>query len=271
MSHSALKLNYHPQTGFRLTVKVVFNQQAIQHSIKEKSYKSIISEGIEQNWSGTYLMEEELKSACEEFFLKENITTGLSHNHFEKLPFKVEIIEDELSGKHRPRKLFLLRLIQRKVRPIPIFLKKPRILPSHVASGILRRFWGIFRTGQIESIGYNWSRSFPGFAVIIKSGNEHHMRQISAHEAGHLFGVGDAYAAWYRFFYAAPGTENYMMHYNKQVQPTEVAMLIRAYTRKRAQFFPRKFILKKFAIGMIAELKYYFKKIIRLFLPKKKT
>ena len=64
MSHSALKLNYHPQTGFRLTVKVVFNQQAIQHSIKEKSYKSIISEGIEQNWSGTYLMEEELKSAC---------------------------------------------------------------------------------------------------------------------------------------------------------------------------------------------------------------
>ena len=87
MSHSPLKLSYHPQIGFRLTVKVVFNRQAIQKSIKEKSYKSIISEGIEQNWSGTYLMIEELKSACEEFFLKENITTGLSRNHFEKMPF----------------------------------------------------------------------------------------------------------------------------------------------------------------------------------------
>lgn len=63
------------------------------------------------------------------------------------------------------------------------------------------------------------------------------MEQVSAHEAGHLFGIGDAYGAWYRFFYPAPNTEDYMMHYNTQVHPQEIAMLIRAYVKKKLNFF----------------------------------
>ena len=95
-----------------------------------------------------------------------------------------------------------------------------------------------------------------------------HLKQVAAHEAGHLFGLGDAYGAWYRFFCAAPNTEDYMMHYNIQVHTQEIAMLIRAYVKNKAQFFPRRFNLRIFIKGMYRELKFYFSKIFRLFYKK---
>ncbi|HHU53664.1 MAG TPA: hypothetical protein GXZ43_06290 [Clostridiaceae bacterium] len=286
MSCSPLQLSYDSHDGFHLSVKVAFNKDSLNLFTQNKTYKSYIIEGIEQNWSGIYQMDSELKQACSNFFswqktnnrlfkqdsgkLSEckhakNIVFQLSEQHLTELPLDVKLEEDPLSGLQNPRIVFLKRLFQGEPRPIPIFVKKTTILPSHVASGLFRRFWGIFRTGQIESMGYNWSRNFPGFAVINDFRNSHRLRQVSAHEAGHLFGIGDAYDAWYRFFYAAPGTKEYMMHYNTQVHPQEIAMLIRAYVKNKAQFFPRKFNLRRFSKGFYQEIKFYFKKIFRLF------
>ena len=250
MSRSPLHLTYDPHSGFQLTVRVCFNKSSLKIFSHNQSYKHHVIEGIEQNWSGLYPMNSELKQACSDFLLSQrkkqisaeqrqsklladksskDTSCQLSEQHLAELPLYVKLDEDSLSCKQNPRIVFLKRFLEGKKRPIPIFIKKPRILPSHVASGLFRRFWGIFRTGQIESIGYNWSRNFPGYAVINDLRSTHHLRQVAAHEAGHLFGIGDAYAAWYRFFYAAPNTKNYMMHYNTRVHTQEIAMLIRAY------------------------------------------
>lgn len=285
MSRSPLQLSYDAHSGYHLSVYVTFNKASLNCFTRNKTFKSNVIEGIERNWSGRYPMNSELKQACEDFFLwqktrrrfseqdatdlsdfkkSEETSFHLSELHLRELPFHVKLHEDILSGRQNPRIVFLKRLFHGKQRPIPIFVKKPRILPSHVASGLFRRFWGFFRTGQIESFGYNWSRNFPGFAVINDLRNSHRLRQISAHEAGHLFGIGDAYDAWYRFFYAAPGTQDYMMHYNTQVHAQEIAMLIRAYVKNKAQFFPRKFNLRNFLKGMLRELKFYFNKLFKL-------
>ncbi|NLM19685.1 MAG: hypothetical protein GX217_06645 [Clostridiaceae bacterium] len=197
-----------------------------------------------------------------------DIEYQLSEQHLAKLPLHVKLYEDILSGQQNPRIVFLKRLLKGKTRPIPIFVKKSKLLPSHVASGLFRRFWGIFRTGQIESFGYNWSRNFPGYAVINDLRSTQSLKQVAAHEAGHLFGLGDAYGAWYRFFYAAPNTEDYMMHYNTQVHTQEIAMLIRAYIKKKAQFFPRRFNLGNIIKSIFRELKFYFRKFFKLFCRK---
>lgn len=315
MNRSPLHLAYDSNSGFHLTVHVSFNKYALNTFLHNQSYKHYVIKGIEQNWSGIYLMNSELRQACTDFFLLQKIEHNsagqyqakssdlkrnhnlpkeksyqlfgtepanmsgsiaskdpayqLSEHHLTELPLHVKLCEDTQSGLQNPRIVFIKQLLKGKTRPIPIFVKKPGILSSHVASGFLRRFWGIFRTGQIESFGYNWSRNFPGYAVINDLRSTQRLEQVSAHEAGHLFGIGDAYGAWYRFFYPAPNTEDYMMHYNTQVHPQEIAMLIRAYVKKKAQFFPRKFNLRNFIKGMWYELKFYFRKIIKLFSKKR--
>jgi hypothetical protein len=85
--------------------------------------------------------------------------------------------------------------------------------------------------------------------------------RIAAHEAGHLFGIGDAYAAIYRFYDAAPGTAHYMMHSNYAVQPEEGLMMLRAHVSGRMQFFPRSFNWHRFRKGFIAEMNQRLKTI----------
>lgn len=256
-----LDLSYDPLHGFQLNIRVCFNHAAHSRQLEELSYKEQIESGVIEKWSGEYIMTDLLKKSCEAFFTKYQSGHKISSLHENLIPFTVCLITDPLSGIYAPRILYLIRLFQKEIRPVPIFLGKSKIMPSHVASGFLRRFWGFFRYGRIVTFGLNWSRNFPGFAVIQKSQNAANFKAVSAHEFGHLFGLDDAYNAWYRFYFPAPETEDYMMHYNRKVNEQEIAMLIKAYTQNRMQFFPIKFKWKNIRSGIKNDLKYYARKI----------
>lgn len=261
MPYSPLNLRYDPKKGFLLTVKVAFNQRAYKFKLKDMNYKDHVCQAVCEKWSNNYSLIPELKVACNAFFENNKKQQSLSSLHQSEIPFLVKVLEDPLSGVYRPRFLYLLRLFKKEQRPIPIYIKKGNLIPSHVASGFFRRFWGIFIYRRLVSIGYNWSKNYPGYSVIKQYNNIHILHSIAAHEFGHLFGIGDAYAVWYRFYYPAPKTENYMMHYNKKVNPQEIAMLIQAFSTNRIQFFPIKFKWKNVKRGFASGVKSFSKKL----------
>lgn len=118
---------------------------------------------------------------------------------------------------------------------------------SFVRSPIHRCLWGIFKgRGHFESLGLNWSPSNPGSVFLRRCLYLRTYEQTAAHEFGHVLGIGDAYGAFYRFFYEAPGTERYMMNHNTKVQPEEVMMMLKAQKTGRMQYFPLKFAVKNF-------------------------
>lgn len=265
MLHIPLNLKYDPYRGFQLTAYLTFNPGAYRHHIDQVNLKDLVCRGIEEKWSGLYPTTPEIISACRIYFENLAPDSQLSPLHEDYLPFSVILKLDPDSGLVPPRLIWLKRLLCFKQRPIPIFIRESKILPSHVASGLLRRFWGIFKYGRVLCLGYNWSRHWPGYAVIHKYSQEKTLQSIAAHEFGHLCGLDDAYAAWYRLYYPAPGTEDFMMHYNRQVQAEEIAMLIKAYALNRIQFFPIKWDWPTFKQGFRQELSYYGKKIQNLF------
>jgi hypothetical protein len=156
---------------------------------------------------------------------------------------------------------------QNERRSVPIRIRRLMLMPAHVSSPFYRRLWGIFKTGQIESLGTNWSLQQPGRMILpVEPINwprtvnwpwpaSWPWEAVAAHEAGHLFGLGDAYAAIYRFYYAAPGTEYFMMHSNQTVQPAEIIMLLNAHASGRMQFFPRKWQLRRFGHGLGTDIR----------------
>ncbi len=261
MRTKPIHLSYDHFKGFKLCIQVCFNQAAYTNRLNELCYKDLIEHAVTEKWSGEYAMTDALQKSCSAFLEKYQPDAKISSAHKDLMPFTVEVITDPLSGVYSPRILYVIRLLQKEIRPVPIFLGKSKIIPSHVASGLWRRFWGFVRYGRIVTLGLNWSRNFPGFAVIQKSQNLANFKSVSAHEFGHLFGLDDAYNAWYRFYYAAPGTEDYMMHYNRKVHEQEIAMLIKAYAKNRMQFFPVKFKGKNIISGFKDDLKYYARKI----------
>ena len=123
-------------------------------------------------------------------------------------------------------------------------------MPAHVISPFYRRIWGIFRTGQIESLGFNWSPEHPGAMIMPPYGQPALIGSVAAHEMGHILGIGDAYGAIYRFYCAAPGTQAYMMHSNRQVQPQEIRMMLMAHSSGRMQFFPKSWDAQRFFRGL---------------------
>lgn len=120
---------------------------------------------------------------------------------------------------------------------------------SYVMSRWWRWGWGLFRSSfHPESFMINWSRRHPGnihLNLRKRTGKERFMR-VASHEFGHVLGLGDAYDAHYRFFYEAPGTENYMMNSNMHVSPEEVQMVRRAQQTGKMQYFPIRFSAKVF-------------------------
>ena len=144
---------------------------------------------------------------------------------------------------------------------VPLKDKRPHIniLPakmtgtSYVMSRWWRWGWGMFtHTLHPETFMINWSRRHPGnihLNLRIGSGQERFMC-VAAHEFGHILGLGDAYAAHYRFYYEAPGTKGYIMNNNKQVSPEEVEMVRKAQATGRMQFFPMKFSARNVIEGM---------------------
>ncbi|MBR1796454.1 MAG: hypothetical protein IJ757_00340 [Clostridiales bacterium] len=124
---------------------------------------------------------------------------------------------------------------------------------SYVMSRWWRWGWGLFRSSfHPESFMINWSRRNPGnIHLNIRSWHSTSwFMRVSAHEFGHILGLGDAYAAHYRFYYEAPGTEDYMMNRNRRVSPEEALMVRRAQETGRMQYFPIKFSAKRYIKGL---------------------
>lgn len=145
---------------------------------------------------------------------------------------------------------------RRQKHSVPISVRPLFFMPAHVISPWFRRVWGIFKTRQLESLGTNWSVRQPGKMILppVESAGISRFEHVAAHEAGHLFGLGDAYGAIYRFYYEAPGTRFFMMNSNRRVQSREILMLLEAHQTRRMQFFPRKWSWRKFRQGFIKEL-----------------
>lgn len=85
----------------------------------------------------------------------------LSEHHLTELPLHVKLCEDTQSGLQNPRIVFIKQLLKGKTRPIPIFVKKPGILSSHVASGFLRRFWEFFARDKLKVLAIIGAEIFP--------------------------------------------------------------------------------------------------------------
>ncbi len=123
---------------------------------------------------------------------------------------------------------------------------------SYVMSRWWRWGWGPLRCAMHpESFMLNWSLKNPGniHMNLRVFRSESSFMRIAAHEFGHVLGLGDAYAAHYRYFYEAPGTRNYMMNRNERVSEEEVAMVLKAHSTGKMQYFPMKFSLKRYING----------------------
>ena len=143
----------------------------------------------------------------------------------------------------------LIRIDKGNKRPHICVLPAKVTGTSYVMSRWWRWGWGLFRSSfHPESFMINWSKRHPGnihLNLRKRPRKEWYMR-VASHEFGHVLGLGDAYDAHYRFFYEAPGTENYMMNHNKRVSPEEVQMVRRAQETGKMQYFPIKFSAKVF-------------------------
>ncbi|NLO37433.1 MAG: hypothetical protein GX112_13930 [Clostridiaceae bacterium] len=202
-----------------------FNRRALASGpadSPEQTYAGLILAGIEQAWNGTY----DLGTAG----MPEPVTVAVR--------FQPDTV----------RKAAAVRV------------HRLLVMPAHVISPLYRRIWGILRTGQLESMGLNWTPRNPGAIVMPPYEQARLVRDVAAHEFGHLLGIGDAYGALYRFYSAAPGTGRYMMHSNGQVQPEEIRMLIQAHRRGRMQFFPRRWQARVFWEGLRREFRQLIKR-----------
>jgi len=205
--------------GNRLTIDCCFryNRRALRRTRDgSQTLADLIEDGIRRSWSGLFPLD---------------------------LPGMDEPVEVTVDI-HRDRRR----------RAAPIHVRRLLLMPAHVGSPFYRRIWGILKTGQLESLGTNWSLEQPGCIVLPANDESWGFGQVAAHEAGHLFGLGDAYAAIYRFYHAAPETEQYMMHSNCAVQPAEILMLLRAHQTGKMQYFPRQWNSRRFISGFRRDL-----------------
>jgi hypothetical protein len=177
---------------------------------------NVIEEGIIRKWSGTYRVE------------------------WPGLAGPIEVLVRISRGRDR--------------RSAPIRIRNLLLMPAHVISPIYRRIWGLLITGHLESLGINWSPTQPGCMVLPAGLDRNELASTAAHEAGHLFGLGDAYAAIYRFYDAVPGAEPYMMFSNQSVNPAEIRMLLQAHAEGRMQFFPLFWKSSRFFRGLRRDL-----------------
>ena len=121
---------------------------------------------------------------------------------------------------------------------------------GYVTSPLWRWGWGFFKSFQPEALTLNWSRKHPGIATIRQNADRHAFQQECAHEFGHILGLGDAYGANYRFYFEAPGTTDFMMNQNRQVNPQELEMVLTAHLYNRMQYFPKQFHLGTYFRGL---------------------
>lgn len=191
------------------------------------TFADAICEGIKKNWEGMYKL------------------PWFSHDKKNFFWVRVNIIrKDDPDSGADPRQKYA------RIKFAPFFAPS-----SFVVSSVWRWIWGIFYCGSLESFMLNWHPSFPGTINLNKYANLRRFEQVAAHEFGHLLGIGDAYDAWYRFFYQAEDVSSYMMCYNRKVQDEEIEMVLRAHLTKRMQYFPFKFRPKTIIRGFVQHFK----------------
>mgnify|MGYP001028450016 FL=1 len=219
------------------------------------TYADIFEAGVRSNWAGKFNIDWLLDDGYELAKAKASFR-GLTDENFPKktdvTPQSAAVrVAVEFVRKDKPE----AKEIYNQHRFIKIVFSKSKNMPSHVVSPIWRRFWGVFSNGQLEALMLNWSVLHPGNMYIQRNLSRHLFQKTGAHEVGHILGIGDAYAASYRFYYEAPGTTHYMMSHNRKVQPQEIEMAVAAHFFNQMQFFPRRFILKTFTNGMSRSLR----------------
>lgn len=229
-----------------------YNKAAIKPWIIDgMSQADLIEAGIIRKWSGEY----KLRSRRFKGYIKARVV--------------INIRRDLIPA--RSRNVLPLALITQRQRSVLIKIRSLTFMPAHVISPWYRRIWGVLKTGQWESLGTNWSRNNPGIMVMPHCPPKSiaWFERMAAHEAGHLLGLGDAYGAIYRYYYAAPGTSEYMMHSNRHVQAREITMLLEAHMIGKMQFFPKKWDKKIFIDGFKREVNQKTRELERRKLQKK--
>lgn len=149
-----------------------------------------------------------------------------------------------------------IRVDRNDIRPHIKILPAKISNTSYVMSPWWRFGWGLIGNIHLESFTLNWSPRYPGniHLNLRTYTNPKWFMRVSAHEFGHILGLGDAYGAPYRFFYEAPGTENFMMNHNKCVNPIEAQMVKEAHKTGKMQYFPIKFELNTVIAGISKKL-----------------
>lgn len=213
------------------------------------SYADISEAGVRANWAGKYyfpwLADDgyERAMAKASFRVLQNEEDPTDNDITPSSPSVRVTVEFIRYG---PRKISKLFPMQKYFR---VKLARGSLFPAHVTSPLWRWYWGFFRYLQVESLYLNWSRQYPGNVTLEKTASRHEFQQASAHETGHLLGLGDAYGANYRFFFEAPGTGGYMMCHNRRVHPEEIEMVCKAHMTNRMHYFPKTFSASTFFTG----------------------
>lgn len=223
----------------------------------------VICRGIERIWAGTFPLSASLAEAVD-FLLHEDpagqaflLLWKEKRHEIKKLQLVTTVRRAGFWSASQLPAQRMQCLMRGDRAPISVYFKPMRLMPSHVRSSPFFSVWGIFRYGHPETLGFNWFPQHPGSIFLDSSRNQSILENIAAHELGHTLGLADAYGAWYRAFYEAPNTRNYLMNSNFRLQAEELAMMLQAQASGRMQFFPVKFSFKHIGKGFRDEVEYY--------------
>lgn len=234
-----------------LTIEATFRYGAScfnLHPASQIAYADLIEAGIRRKWTTSFEVDERLQRALELFADRRNLPQKRRPDVTKRLQVEVKIYRHPLHG------MTYGDTVKPAEKPIHIRLSRTTLLPSRVGSPLWRRVWGFFRVFQIEGLGLNWTRKERGIMTMAPYPSVWQVESVAAHEFGHLMGLGDAYGAIYRFFYEAPGTDDYLMRNNRRLSSEELAMVLDAERKNKMQFFPKSFEKKRFKAGLKREI-----------------
>lgn len=172
---------------------------------EEKTFADVAEEGIIYNWGGTYDM--------------------TPWDGPKELHVKVIINRQDRGDVPKGQRCFRIQRVYGNGT-------------SFVTSPPWRWLWGIITGNKECFFTLNWHPYYPGTISMNKYRSKRWFQSTVSHEFGHVLGLGDAYDAFYRFYYEAPGTQRYMMNFNNTVAPEEIMMAMRAHKLRKMQYFP---------------------------------
>lgn len=236
------------RTGVLIEASLRFTASCLRpHPYYNVPCADLIEAGIRRVWNTSFTVDERLAAAVERYCRQNKLTHELPAPG-DTFQVTTVLYRDPVHG------MLYGDDIQPPTASIPIRLARSTVLPSRVGSSFWRRGWGLFRRFQLESAGLNWSRRWRGRMTMAPYRRIWQIEPVAAHEFGHLMGLGDAYGAIYRYYAAAPGTDNYLMRNNRALSVEELAMVFDAQRENRMQFFPKHFDRAQFKAGFKKEI-----------------